>query len=134
MAAMVVKTGMAIIAAALKYTTGTQISPTYCGFGTSATAEANTQTDLVAAAANEARTNGTSSIQTTTNTNDTFQVVAQIACATAGKTIQEVALFDAAGTGTPASGGVMLCRAVHGAQTLAVGDSIEYTIGVKQAG
>lgn len=134
MAAMVVKTGMTILAKAAKYTTGTQTEPKYVGWGTSATGEANTQTDLVAPGANEARTSGTSTIETVTNPSDTYQVVGLITCATAGKTIQEVALFDAAGTGTPPSGGVMLCRAVHGAQTLAVGDAVEYTVGVRMAG
>jgi len=131
MAAMVVKAGMTIIANRIK---GTGTEPNYVGWGTSSTAEANTQTDLQAPGANEARTAGTSSIVTTTNPSDTYQVVGLITCATGGKTIQEVALFDAAGTGTPPSGGNMLCRAVHGAQALNVGDSIEYTIGVKQAG
>jgi hypothetical protein len=50
---------------------------------------------------------------------------ASLACATAGKTIQEVALFDAAGSGLPVTGGNMLCRAVHGAQALNVGDASE---------
>jgi len=124
---MVVNAGKAILAAACKYTATTQLEPKYCDWGTSATAEAITQTGLVAVAT-EARTSGTSSLVTTTVTNDTYQVVALITCAGAGKTIQEVGLFDAATVGN------MLCRAVHGAQTLAVGDAIEYTIGVKMAG
>lgn len=42
----------------------------------------------------EARTAGTSTLVTTTQLADTYQVVGQITCATAGKTITEVALFD----------------------------------------
>jgi hypothetical protein len=133
MAAMVVNAGKAIIAAAMKYTSGTQTEPRYVGWGTSATAEAATQTDLQAAAT-EARTAGTSSLVTTTVTNDTYQVVGTITCAGAGKSIQEVGLFDAAGSGSPPSGANMLCRSVHGVQTLNVGDAIEYTVGVRQAG
>jgi hypothetical protein len=130
MAAMVTRVGTAIISAALNAYAS---APKFVGWGTSNTAEAGTQTDLVTPGANEARTSGTTSVVTGTYTNDTFQVVALITCATGGKTIQEVGLFDAAGSGTPPSGGTLFARAVHGAQTLSVGDSIEYTIGVKSA-
>jgi hypothetical protein len=123
MAAMIVDTGKASITALLVASTDK-----YVGWGTSATAEAHGQTDLQAAGANESRATGTPTQQTTTYTNDTWQVLGQITCATAGKTIQEVGVFDAAGTGTPASGGNLILRAVHGAQILNVGDSIEYTI------
>ena len=47
------------------------------------------------------------------------------------QTIQEVGLFDAAGSGTPATGGNMYIRAVHGASTLAINDSIQYTIQIQ---
>jgi hypothetical protein len=43
----------------------------------------------------EARTAGTSSILTTTQLGDTYQVTGTIVCATAGKTIAEAGLFDA---------------------------------------
>jgi len=124
MAAMVVNAGKAIIANRIK---GDGTNPKHVGWGTSATAENATQTDLVAPAT-EARTAGTETIVTVTVTNDTYQVVGTITCAGAGKTIQEVGLFDAAGSGSPPSGGNMLLRAVHGAQTLSVSDSIEYTV------
>lgn len=42
----------------------------------------------------EARTAGASSILTTTQLGDTYQVVGTIVCAVAGKTITEAALFD----------------------------------------
>jgi len=125
MAAMVVNTGKAILSSLLAAG-----AAKYVGWGTSSTAEANTQTDLVAAAT-EARVAGTQSQQTTTYTNDTYQVVATITCAGAGKTIQEVGVFDAAGSGSPPTGGNLFLRAVHGAQTLNVGDAIQYTIGVQ---
>lgn len=127
MAAMVVDTGKAI-AANRMLAAGTE--PKYVGWGTSNTAEAAGQTDLQTAAT-EARTSGTSSRVTGSVTNDTYRVVATITCAGAGKTIQEVATFDAAGSGSPPSGGTMFLRAVHGAQTLNVGDSIEYTIDTR---
>ena len=54
--------------------------------------------------ASEARTVGTSSQVTTTNPNDTYQVVGTITCAGSGKTITEVLLSDSATkpTGTDA--------------------------------
>lgn len=49
----------------------------------------------------EARTAGTSSIITTTSLGDTYQVTGTVVCATAGKTISEAALFDAASPVSP---------------------------------
>lgn len=126
MAAMVVNAGKDIITNRIK---GAGTEPLNVQWGTSATAEAATQTALVTPA-NEARVAGTSSRVTTTTTNDTYQVAGTVTSASA-QTIQEVGLFDSAGTGTPATGGNMLMRAVHGSTTLAIGDAIAYTVKVQ---
>jgi hypothetical protein len=64
------------------------------GWGTSAvTASANANVNLFAPAT-EARTAGTSSIITTTQLGDTYQVTGTITCAVGAKTITEAGLFD----------------------------------------
>jgi hypothetical protein len=68
---------------------------------------------------------------TTTTTNDTYQVVGTITCGGSGKTITEVGLFDAAGAGSPPSGGSLFVYADHGGVALNVGDSITYTVKVQ---
>lgn len=124
MASLVVNTGLANATAAWHaYATRAK----YIGWGTGS-GQGVTSTDL-ATAANESRTDGTSSQQTTNTTSDTFRVTGTI---TAGGTraITEVATFDAAGSGNPPSGGNM---AVYGDFTvinLASGDSIAFTIDV----
>lgn len=129
MAALVTNAGKAIEAARMGGgTVNSQPEPLNVQWGTSATAEAATQTALVAPAT-EARVAGTSSQVTTTTTSDTYQVVATLTSAGA-QTIQEVGLFDSVGSGSPATGGNMYIRAVHGAMTLAASDSITYTIKV----
>src|SRR4051812_11579936 len=91
---------------------GADTEPKYLQWGTGSTAEAATQTALATAAA-EARVAGTSAQATTTTTNDTYQVTGTITSASA-QAVQEVALFDAAGAGSPATGGNMFMRGVHG--------------------
>jgi hypothetical protein len=125
-APLVVNGGKAILSGRMFGATPTQAEPKYIQWGTSAAVEAATQTTLTTAAA-EARTAGTGSQATITQTNDTYVNTGTITSASA-QTIQEVGTFDAAGTGSPATGGVMLLRAVHGAQTLAINDQIAYTI------
>ena len=128
MAPLVTNAGDAIVSGRMFGATPTQAEPKYIQWGTAATAEAKTQTTLATAAA-EARVAGTSSQVTVTVTNDTHQVTGTVTSSSA-QTIQEVGLFDAAGTGSPATGGNMYMRGVHGATTLANGDSIAYTIKV----
>lgn len=100
----------------------TQAEPKFVGWGTGTTAEAATQTALVTPSA-EARVSGTSSQVTTTNTNDTYQVVATITSASA-QTIQEVGEFDASTAGT------MTLRHLTGGNVLAIGDAIQFTIKI----
>jgi hypothetical protein len=74
----------------------------------------------------EARTSGTVSQETTTTTDDTLRVVGTItALGTVG--ITEVGLFDAAGSGTPPTGGNMTFYGDFAVINLGVGDSITFT-------
>lgn len=99
----------------------------YVGWGTGS-GQGVTATDL-ATAANESRTSGTNSQQTTTTTNDTYRVVATIT-ATGNRAITEAAIFDAAGAGNPPTGGNMLVYGDFSVINLASGDSIQFTINV----
>lgn len=122
MAPLVTNAGDAIVSGRMIGATPSQAEPKYIGWGTSSTAEAKTQTNLQAAAA-ESRVAGTTSQVTTTVTNDTYQATGTITSAST-QTIQEVALFDASTSGN------MFMRAVHGATALSSGDSIAYTVKV----
>lgn len=81
---------------------------------------------------NDARVAGTPSIVTTTLTNDTYQVVFTTTLGT-GATVTQVALWDAAGTGTPATGGTMFFIAEFAGIVLAAGDSLTATCKTKFA-
>lgn len=105
---------------------GTTLTPpTYIGWGIGTTEAAAANTTLETASA-ESRTNGTKSKVTTTVTNDTYQVVGTITCASAGKTITEAGLFDASTSGS------MYVHGNFAGITLAVGDSISFTITIQQ--
>lgn len=93
----------------------------HIGWGTSSTAEAETQTDLVAAAA-EARVAASLS---KVGTGDTavYRATGTLTSAS-GQTIREVGLFASA---TTANLGV---RAVHADTALLTGEGIAYTIDV----
>lgn len=97
----------------------------YVGWGTGS-GQSATSTDL-ATAANESRTDGTSSQQTTNTTNDTYRVVALIT-ASGSRAITEVGVFDASGSGNPPSGGNLCMYADFSVINLASGDSITFTI------
>jgi hypothetical protein len=116
--AMKVNSGMAITTNRVK---GQGTEPKYLGWGTGTTPPVATNTGLQTPAA-EARTNGTSSITTTNAANDTYKVDGLIICAGAGKTITEVATFDAAAAGN------MDVRVTFDGIPLAVGDGINFTI------
>lgn len=77
----------------------------------------------------EARTAGTSSQQTTTVTNDTFQVTGTITAA-GSRAITEVGLFDAAGSGSPPTGGNMDVYGDFSVINLSTNDSIAFTVKV----
>ena len=91
-------------------------------WGTGTTAAAPTQTALITPSSDETRASGAQSQVTTSVTNDTYQVVATLTCASAAKAITEVGVFSAA------TGGSMYSRNAFDAINLAVGDSIQFTI------
>jgi hypothetical protein len=126
MAGLVTTKGKEIVWNRLK---GTGTEPLYVGWGTSTASQpfvAVGDTNL-GTAAPEARVAGTSSLVTTTATNDTYQVVAQVT-ASATRAITEVGLFDSAGAGSPPSGGNLFVHADYTAINLSSGDSITFTI------
>jgi len=129
MSSLIPNTGKAIISGCMFGTTPTQAEPRYMGWGTGAGAGSASSTD-VSTPASEARATGTSTQFTTTVTNDTHQVVATLT-ANANKTITNLGIFDAAGTGSPPSGGVLYAIFDGLSQALNSGDSIQFTARVQ---
>ena len=127
MAAVLTNAGKAITTNRLK---GAGTEPSWIGWGTGAGTAAAGDTDLFAPAA-EARVAGTSSQQTTTTSGDTYQVTGTLTVSGAGKTITNVGLFDAAGSGSPPAGGNLFMHDDHGSQVLGVGDGVSYTLKVQ---
>lgn len=77
----------------------------------------------------EDRTAGTMSAQTENTTGDTIQIVGTITAA-GTRAITEVGVFDAAGSGSPPTGGDMVFYGDHSAVNLGTGDSVTYTVKV----
>lgn len=111
--------GMSIVTNRLK-NSGT--TPHFIHWGVGTTAAANNNTAMESAGAHESRTAGTMTQQTTNVSNDTFQVVGTITCATGAKAITEAGLFDASSSGN------MFLRGTFSAINVSVSDSIEFTI------
>lgn len=109
--------GKAIVTNRLK---GAGTEPNYIAWGTGAGTTAATDTTLFTEAS-EARVAGTSTQQTVTVTNDTYQVVGTMTVAGAGKTITNAGLFDAS------SAGNMLVKGDFTGIVLAIGESIAFT-------
>ena len=123
MASLVPSVGKAIIAGRMFGATPTQIEPHWIGWGTGAGAGAAGSTDVSTAGA-EGRTVGTSSMVTTSVTNDTHQVTGTIV-ATSGKTITNVGIFDALTVG-------VLYAIFDGLSVaLLTGDGIAFTLKVQ---
>lgn len=116
----VVDNGLAITTNRLK---GAGTEPNYVAWGTGTTTATATDTGLETASA-EARVAGTSTQQTTSTTNDTYQVVGTITSAST-QTISEVALYDAITSGNCFFHSTFT---VGDAQAVNSGDSIEFTI------
>lgn len=93
--------------------TGSQTAFTYLGVGTDSTAVSAAHTALQAEITDSglARASATVSRVTTTQTNDTLQLLKQWTV-TGTKTIEEIGIFNDAATGT------MLCRALTSGQAL----------------
>lgn len=77
----------------------------------------------------ESRTNGTTSQQTESVTNDTYQVTGTIT-ALGSRAITEVGVFDAAGAGNPPTGGNLCIYGDFSVINLATDDSIAFTCRV----
>ena len=116
---LVVDTGLAKVTDLLAAVT--IVCPGWVGWGIGTIAPVVGNTGLGTPSA-EARTVGTKTQETTTTTNDTYQVVALISCAGSAKAITEVAVFDALTAGT------LFLRGTFAAINLSVGDSINFTI------
>ena len=101
-AATVVTTiGKAMLADRLRATPGTYSNPPkYCAMGVGATSADRTAAvgDTALSSEVETRTSGTESTQTTTTTNDTYQVVGTIT-ASGTRAVDEFGLFDASSSG-----------------------------------
>jgi hypothetical protein len=96
------------------------------GTGTGAAASANVVTTTTTT---EARATGSASQVTTTQTNDTYQVVGTITAA-GTRAITEVGVFDAAGSGSPPTGGNMDIYGDFSVINLSTGDAIAFTVKV----
>lgn len=96
------------------------------GTGSGAAASANVVTTTTTT---EARTNGTASQQTGSVANDKYRVVGTITAA-GTRAITEVGAFDAAGSGSPPTGGNMCIYGDFSVINLANGDSIAFTVDV----
>lgn len=94
------------------------------GSGKAASANAVTTTSTT-----EARVSATASQQTTTVTNDTLRLTGTIT-ASGARAITEVGAFDAAGSGSPPTGGNMDYYADFSVINLSTGDSIALTLNV----
>lgn len=126
MATLVVNTGKAIITNRLR---GSGTEPLNASWGTGAGTAALTDTSLFTevnaagtAIGSGNRVAGTSTQQTITTTNDTYQVVATIT-ATAGFTVTNAGLFDQIVGGT----GNLFLKGDFTGVVLANGDSIQFT-------
>jgi hypothetical protein len=123
MTSLVPSTGKAVISGRMFGTSPSQAEPRYLGCGSASSTDVSTP-------ATEARATGTSTQFTTSATNDTHQVVGTLT-ASGNKTITNLGIFDAAGTGSPPSGGVLYAIFDGLSQALNSGDSIQFTARVQ---
>ena len=94
--------------------------PVFIGWGTGAGTAAIADTTLFTEAS-EARVTGTSSVITTTTTNDTYQLIGTLTVAGAGKTITNAGNLDAS------TGGGLHIHGDFTGLVLNIGDSIKFT-------
>ena len=99
---------------------GLGTEPLFVGWGTGAGTAAIADTTLFVESA-EARTSGASTRQTTTTTNDTYQVIGTIT-ATAARAITNAGLLDAVTVGN------LFVKGDFATINLAINDSIQFTI------
>jgi hypothetical protein len=108
-------TGRGIISDRIK---GTGTEPKNIGWGTGTTAPVDGDTALETASA-ESKVVGTSSVQTTSTTDDTYRVVGTITSAST-QAITEAALFD--------DSDILFMRGTFTAINVDNGDSIQFTM------
>lgn len=106
--------------------------PKYVQWGTG-TGAAQSANSVTTSGTTEARVTGTVTQQTTSITNDTYQVVGTVTAA-GSRAITEVGVFDAAGTGSPPTGGNMDIYGSFSSISLNSGDSITFTVQVQFSG
>jgi hypothetical protein len=119
MASVITTVGKSIYNNRLK---GSGTEPLYIAWGTGAGTAAATDTTLFTESAQESRTAGTSTVQTTTTASDTYQVVGTITVATSGKTITNVGLLDASTSGN------LFLKSDFTGVALNVGEGINFTL------
>ena len=116
MATLLVNTGKAIVTNYLAGGAATQ--PKYVGWGTGAGTTSATDTTLFSETGS--RTTGTATQQTTTTTNDTYQVIGTLT-ASGSVTITNAGLFDANTSGN------LFVKGDFTGIALTSGDSIQFT-------
>ena len=116
MATLLVNTGKAIVTNYLAGGAATQ--PKYIGWGTGAGTTAATDTTLFTETGS--RVAGTTTQQTTSTTNDTYQVIGTLT-ATGSVTITNAGLFDASTSGN------LFVKGDFSGIALTSGDSIQFT-------
>lgn len=120
--------GFAITADRIRTSPGTYTtSPKFVAAGVGATGATRTAVAADTALSSElaeGRTSGTESVQTTTQTGDTYQVVGTVT-ATGPRACDEGGLFDASSSGN------MYTSATYNVISLVSGDSIAFTWRVK---
>jgi hypothetical protein len=115
---LVVNTGLGYITSRMKDATTTAM--THMGVGTSTTAAAAAQTGLLAEIGTRATLDSTT-VVTTTATNDSIQYVATFGQGISTGAITEAGLFNASSSGT------MLCRTVFSVINKGANDSLAIT-------
>lgn len=103
-------------------TDGTNI---YIGWGTGAGTASKTDTTLFTESGDETRATGTPTQQTTSSTNDTYQVIGTMTCITSSKTITNAGVFDATSSGN------LYMKGDFTGVLLQVNDSIQFTMKVQ---
>lgn len=122
-ATVVTNSGKAIAAKRHIGATPAQAEPLFVGIGVGATGAARTAAaaDTALSTPVESRVSGTSSNVTTTQTNDTYQVIGTVT-ATATRAVDEAGTFDASTAGN------MDISATFAVINLASGDSLQLTV------
>jgi hypothetical protein len=120
MATLLVATGKAIVTNYLN--AGSQTQPKYVGWGTGSGTTSNSDTTLFTEVL--PRVSGTTSQQSTSTTNDTFQVVGTQTAA-ASETITNAGTFDAS------TAGDLFIKGDFTGVPLNIGDSIQFTFRVQ---